>query len=307
MNGLAAGSPLEDYRSSESIHGLYEIDQATRAFVAAENVRDNTDWAVAEPNLKTLVARVRRLVHDLRPPALDDRGLVVRRRDESDDRVDTGGVPARGRLGRQEVHPRGHVALVRRAEPVATHEVAAPSAAALPREEEPRAWVEQVDEPKTDASGGSDEAEWREWVEDDHRETVPPPVLAPEPVETAAMQPGQLGEDAVAPIAPGAPASEPAARAPVSPRLVRPGAQSPAAFASVAEDESIAGLLARLERGAAQRRIVAAPIAAPPQVSATVAEPQPAPSPIGDATPAEPPAPVSLDDTLQRLRRLAAG
>ncbi|WP_298809585.1 hypothetical protein [uncultured Sphingomonas sp.] len=197
--------------------------------------------------------------------------------------------------------------LVRRAEPVATHEVAAPSAAALPREEEPRAWVEQVDEPKTDASGGSDEAEWREWVEDDHRETVPPPVLAPEPVETAAMQPGQLGEDAVAPIAPGAPASEPAARAPVSPRLVRPGAQSPAAFASVAEDESIAGLLARLERGAAQRRIVAAPIAAPPQVSATVAEPQPAPSPIGDATPAEPPAPVSLDDTLQRLRRLAAG
>ena len=57
MNGLAAGSPLEDYRSSESIHGLYEIDQAARAFVAAENARDNTHWAVAEPNLKTLVAR----------------------------------------------------------------------------------------------------------------------------------------------------------------------------------------------------------------------------------------------------------
>lgn len=57
MNGPAAGSPLEDYRSSESIHGLYEIDQAARAFVAAENARDNTDWAVAEPNLKTLVAR----------------------------------------------------------------------------------------------------------------------------------------------------------------------------------------------------------------------------------------------------------
>lgn len=57
MNGLAAASPLEDYRSNESIHGLYEIDQAARAFVAAENARDGTDWAVAEPNLKTLVAR----------------------------------------------------------------------------------------------------------------------------------------------------------------------------------------------------------------------------------------------------------
>ncbi|MBD9574336.1 hypothetical protein IB260_03350 [Pseudomonas sp. PDM23] len=54
---LAAGSPLEDFRSSESIHGLYEIDQAARAFVAAENARDDTAWTVAEPNLKTLVAR----------------------------------------------------------------------------------------------------------------------------------------------------------------------------------------------------------------------------------------------------------
>ncbi|MDN6859620.1 hypothetical protein QO207_23780 [Pseudomonas sp. CAN2814] len=57
MNGLAAGSSLEDFRSSESIHGLYEIDQAARAFVAAENARSNAGWTVAEPNLKTLVAR----------------------------------------------------------------------------------------------------------------------------------------------------------------------------------------------------------------------------------------------------------
>ncbi|MGE9761630.1 hypothetical protein [Pseudomonas sp. PDM20] len=57
MSCLAAGSPLEEFRSSESIHGLYEIDQAARAFVAAENARDNTAWTVAEPNLKTLVAR----------------------------------------------------------------------------------------------------------------------------------------------------------------------------------------------------------------------------------------------------------
>jgi hypothetical protein len=56
MNCLAA-PPLEDFRSSESIHGLYEIGQAARAFVAAENARHNTDWTVAEPNLKTVVAR----------------------------------------------------------------------------------------------------------------------------------------------------------------------------------------------------------------------------------------------------------
>lgn len=55
--GFAAGSHLEDWRSTASIHGLYEIDQAARAFVAAENARRNTDWTVAEPNLKTLVAR----------------------------------------------------------------------------------------------------------------------------------------------------------------------------------------------------------------------------------------------------------
>ncbi|MGC4007741.1 MAG: hypothetical protein QM805_01320 [Pseudomonas sp.] len=57
VNGLAAGSSLGDFRSSESIHGLYEIDQAARTFVAAENARDDTAWTVAEPNLKTLVAR----------------------------------------------------------------------------------------------------------------------------------------------------------------------------------------------------------------------------------------------------------
>lgn len=57
VNGLAAGAPLEDYRSGESVHGLYEIDQAARTFVAAENARNQAGWTVAEPNLKTLVAR----------------------------------------------------------------------------------------------------------------------------------------------------------------------------------------------------------------------------------------------------------
>ncbi|NTS64838.1 hypothetical protein HRV97_06660 [Sphingomonas sp. HHU CXW] len=79
-----------------------------------------------------------------------------------------------------------------------------------------------------------------------------------------------------------------------TPRAVKPPAPEPI------EDESIAGLLARLERGAAQRRIVATPPAspasAPPPVASAPATPPPAP----DA------GPVSLDETLQRLRRLAA-
>lgn len=57
VNGLAAGSSLEEWRSNDAIHGLYEIDQAARAFVAAENARSKARWTVAEPNLKTLVAR----------------------------------------------------------------------------------------------------------------------------------------------------------------------------------------------------------------------------------------------------------
>ena len=56
-SGPAAGSSLDGYRSSESIQGLYEIDQAARAFLVTENARNHTGWTVVEPNLKTLVAR----------------------------------------------------------------------------------------------------------------------------------------------------------------------------------------------------------------------------------------------------------
>lgn len=57
VNCLAAGSSLDDWRPNDVIHGVYEIDQAARAFVAAENARNHTGWTVAEPNLKTVVAR----------------------------------------------------------------------------------------------------------------------------------------------------------------------------------------------------------------------------------------------------------
>jgi hypothetical protein len=54
---LAAGSSLDEWRSNDVIHGVYEIDQAARQFIAAENARSGAGWTVAEPNLKTLVAR----------------------------------------------------------------------------------------------------------------------------------------------------------------------------------------------------------------------------------------------------------
>jgi hypothetical protein len=80
-----------------------------------------------------------------------------------------------------------------------------------------------------------------------------------------------------------------------TPRAVTPPAPEPI------EDESIAGLLARLERGAAQRRIVATPSASPASAPPPVASAPADPAPPTDA------GPVSLDETLQRLRRLAAG
>ncbi|QRY81756.1 hypothetical protein JVX91_11865 [Pseudomonas sp. PDNC002] len=56
-SSLAAESLLERQRSTDAFHGLYEIDQAARAFVAIENARNQTDWVVTEPNLKILVTR----------------------------------------------------------------------------------------------------------------------------------------------------------------------------------------------------------------------------------------------------------
>jgi hypothetical protein len=183
--------------------------------------------------------------------------------------------------------------LVRRADPPA------PRPESFARQEEPAVWAKQVDEPQADATGWSDEAEWTEWVEDDRRDASPPLSVAPAPIEVVAKQPARRDDDAIVSSAP--------ASAPAAPRLVVPDAQMPTEPADTVEDESIAGLLARLERGAAQRRIVAASVAAASQLPPAAAQTPSAPPPSGDTAPAQPPAPVSLDDTLQRLRRLAAG
>jgi hypothetical protein len=48
---------IEDARSTAEIHGLYEIREEARSFVASENAAGHGDWAALDPNLKILVAR----------------------------------------------------------------------------------------------------------------------------------------------------------------------------------------------------------------------------------------------------------
>lgn len=46
---------IEQSRSTNNIHGLYEIQQEAQAFLQNENKRRGTDFYVGEPNLKVLV------------------------------------------------------------------------------------------------------------------------------------------------------------------------------------------------------------------------------------------------------------
>lgn len=53
---LAALS-IEDMRSNDTVHGLYEIREAAREFITRENARTHGTWEAMEPNLKVLVPR----------------------------------------------------------------------------------------------------------------------------------------------------------------------------------------------------------------------------------------------------------
>jgi hypothetical protein len=48
---------IEDARSTAEIHGLYEIREEARGFVARENAAGRGEWVALDPNLKILVAR----------------------------------------------------------------------------------------------------------------------------------------------------------------------------------------------------------------------------------------------------------
>ncbi|MFM9924532.1 hypothetical protein VLK31_16180 [Variovorax sp. H27-G14] len=55
-HGLAA-TTIDSMRSNDAIHGLYEIREKAREFVAQENARTQSTWEAIEPNLKVLVPR----------------------------------------------------------------------------------------------------------------------------------------------------------------------------------------------------------------------------------------------------------
>ena len=76
--GVHTASPRYDLHDdlAPTLGGVvFQVDAAT---MLVERDPDAARERITETaaHLKTLVARVRRLVHDLRPPALDDRGLV---------------------------------------------------------------------------------------------------------------------------------------------------------------------------------------------------------------------------------------
>ncbi|MGJ7566047.1 hypothetical protein ACSFBM_19510 [Variovorax sp. GB1R11] len=52
-----AASGIEGMRSTDTVHGLYEIREAAREFITRENARTHGTWEATEPNLKVLVPR----------------------------------------------------------------------------------------------------------------------------------------------------------------------------------------------------------------------------------------------------------
>ncbi len=48
---------IEELRSTETTHGLYEVREAARKFVAEENTRERSNWIALEPNLKSQVTK----------------------------------------------------------------------------------------------------------------------------------------------------------------------------------------------------------------------------------------------------------
>ena len=56
VHALGAAS-IDGMRSNDTLHGLYEIRETAREFVARENARAGNAWEAGEPNLKVLVPR----------------------------------------------------------------------------------------------------------------------------------------------------------------------------------------------------------------------------------------------------------
>lgn len=48
---------IENDRSTAEMHGLYEIREEAREFIAKENAKDQSAWVALDPNLKVVVPR----------------------------------------------------------------------------------------------------------------------------------------------------------------------------------------------------------------------------------------------------------
>jgi hypothetical protein len=48
---------IEKLHSTETAHGLYEVREAARKFVAEENAREKSNWVALDPNLKAQVTK----------------------------------------------------------------------------------------------------------------------------------------------------------------------------------------------------------------------------------------------------------
>lgn len=56
-NASSAGPYINELRSTDTTHGLYEIRDFARQFVAEQNAKNGTDWDVLDPNLKSQVTK----------------------------------------------------------------------------------------------------------------------------------------------------------------------------------------------------------------------------------------------------------
>ncbi len=49
--------PIDQWHSTTTIHGIYEIREEARKFIANQNSANHTKWVTLDPNYKTIVPR----------------------------------------------------------------------------------------------------------------------------------------------------------------------------------------------------------------------------------------------------------
>jgi hypothetical protein len=57
LPGYCGGNPIDESHTTDSRHGLYEVREEARKFVAEFNAENHTYWLAGEPNLKSMVTK----------------------------------------------------------------------------------------------------------------------------------------------------------------------------------------------------------------------------------------------------------